>query len=530
MSRVDIPLVESPGIIRDIEPYRLPPGAWSDGSNVLFKDRKVQKAFGYSVEVASPTISPRGLFFCPLRENGLWVYPGLTAVYAFDMDATTADITRAAGAYTGGESNIWEFAYLHGIGIFTNGVDTVQQWTPSLSNDLVALSNWPANYTCKIIRTFKNFLVALDVTKSTGTRYPELVFWSHPADPGAVPSSWDITDATKQAGEFPLSKSPGAILGAEMLGDNLIIYKESSVWRMGFVGLPLVMGFVEIFPNFGALSTKSVVPCKKGHFVVTKDDVIVHNGSQAVSILNAIDRKWLFDNLEFGGILYCHALYWASRSEVWFFFPTTGQGTANSILIWNEETNSVTFRTPSANIRASCYTPAVAISAGDTWDGESALQWGSNSQIWDDNTLFGVRQRTLFVDPATDKIMEWDQSLYTDNAVNFTSYIERRDMPFVMADDNGLAVAEVETVKLFKECWPRVSGTSGDIVYFQFAVKMNPEDTLTWSTAVAFTIGTTQILPINLSGRFLSIKMYDSDDNGWEFHGFSYEAERMGML
>lgn len=530
MTLIDISQFESPGVVKDIEPFRLPAGVWTDGNNVLFKDGKIEKAFGYSSYIDSPVISPRALFFCPRGDNGLWLYPGTESVYAFDIDKTLANITRALGAYTGGPNGLWTFAYLHGIGLISNGVDDVQQWVPSLATPLVALSNWPTNTSCRVIRQFRNHVIALDVTKNGATRYEELVKWSHPADPGTVPASWDETNPVYDAGEFSLSEAPGRVLdGAAMGNSAFYVYKEQGVYSMTYIGRPLIFGFNRIFPTIGILGTNCVAQVLDKHFVITKDDIILHNGVQAKSIVDRKNRKWLFDNFETGGVLFNHCFFWATRGEVWFMFATKGHGTPDMALIWNVSTESVTFRTLS-QVRSTCYAQKVSLSSLDTWETESVLQWGSDATIWDDPSFINIEERVLFADGATDKIMQLDPSIYTDNGANVTSYIERDGMPFIDVDANGNAVAELESTKLFKEVWPRITGAAGDVVSIYVGVQLDASDAITWNSPVTYTIGTTQVIPANVSGRLLSIKIQSTGGTNWKFHGFAYEVERLGRF
>ena len=366
MPIIDFSLAVAPGIVRSIEPHRLPLGIWSDGLNIHFRDNKTEKAFGFATFVDTPVINPKAIFFAPLNNTSLWAYPGLTAIYAFDRDGTTADITGGTTP-SGTEVDLWTFAYLNGIAILNNGVQDPQQWVPSLGNNCADLSNWPASTECRTMRSFLQYLIALDVTKSS-IRHSQMVKWSHGAAAGAVPSSWDETDPTVDAGEFLLSATPGIIIDCLALGNTNILYKEDSVYGMTFIGGSLVFGFQQLFGDFGILARDAVVAFGRRHFVITNEDILVHNGIQRESVVDARNRKWFFDNLSEAGRPSTFCVNVRHRSEIWTFFPMTGAGAPNMVMIYNTEQKSTTFR-EIPHARFAVYTPAQRSLADDSFDG-----------------------------------------------------------------------------------------------------------------------------------------------------------------
>ena len=58
------------------------------------------------------------------------------------------------------------------------------------------------------------------------TTYPSRVFWSQPAEPDALPSTFDATDDTADAGWVDLADTAGDVVDCLPLGDVNIIYKE----------------------------------------------------------------------------------------------------------------------------------------------------------------------------------------------------------------------------------------------------------------------------------------------------------------
>ena len=88
--------VGSVGIIKDIPPYNLPQGAWSDGNNVRFLDNGVKKIAGYKEVMATCPFAP--YYIHPyLTSAGLyyWIAYG-TADIAVYTGTVWIDVTRQA--------------------------------------------------------------------------------------------------------------------------------------------------------------------------------------------------------------------------------------------------------------------------------------------------------------------------------------------------------------------------------------------------------------------------------------------------
>ena len=198
------------GLVLDIEPSELPVNAWSDVKNVRFYAKSVQLMQGdqelvtttEQIEYGLPVQSEAGVGASWLlaSDTKAWALSGQTVT-----DVTPTAVTGISGSYLN-----WSGGTLGTLAFLCNGMQKPWVWLDNNpGTPMVELPNWPANTQAKCLRSFKQYMVALNISKVGGT-YPAMVKWSHPADPGTVPSSWDEADPTKDAGEFPLSETPGA--------------------------------------------------------------------------------------------------------------------------------------------------------------------------------------------------------------------------------------------------------------------------------------------------------------------------------
>jgi hypothetical protein len=502
------------GIIRDVQPHELPLNAWSDGGNVRFKDGFAEKFLGHTPPFTTPTIAPYNVLAVP-KGTYYWLLMGLTKVHAWD-GAAYSDITRLAGDYMAQEDLNWTPTILNGIPVLNNGIDDPQMWNPpDVGTKLIALSNWPANTKAAAIRAFKNYLVALDVTKAS-TRYHDMVKWSHPASPGAVPISWDETDPTRDAGESVLSDTPGEVIDCLPLRDSNFIYKSDSTWAMQFIGGIEVFKFSKVFLTIGALTRRCAVEFFSGkHFLAGFDDIVLHNGQEAESIVDRRMKRWLFSNLDPLYYVRSFVVHNQARFEVWFCFPQTGSTLPNTALVWNYKENTIGIR-DLPNIADASEGGIVSVVSGDDWD-DDAESWDSDASVWGDDSYTTSRKRLLLAQPAGPQVYLADNSNQFDE-VNVNPFLERLSMPVPIDDKNGPNYTAVKTVT---EIWARIEGSPGGVVNVYIGTQMERSDPVSWSEALPFVIGTTKKLDKIATGRLFSIR-FDSDTNiDWRLHGYT---------
>jgi len=365
-----IDVLDSPGIVKDLPAHRLKDGAFTDGGNVAFGAEGAGVLSGDLTTFSAAPITPLWISAFPPLSLPIWAYGDLANVYAYDGSSHT-DITRTASNYSGLASERWQATVFNGVGILNNAINVPQAWTDfQPTTPLVDLANWDSNRRAKVIRSFKNFLVALNMTDS-GTRRPYRILWSDSADAGTLPGSWDSTDPATDSREFDLAQTPDHLVDCLPIGGINIIYKETSTWAMQYVGPPHYFSFdTKIFSKHGLLARDCVVATPIGHIVVTQNDIIIHTGQveQQQSIVNRALRKWIFSSIDPDSYYNSFTFADTRRNEFWFCFPEVGETYATKAIIWNWEEQTLGIRDMS---------PTPFISVGPV--GESTLEdpeWG----------------------------------------------------------------------------------------------------------------------------------------------------------
>lgn len=518
------------GIIKDVAPHELPPQAWSGGMNVGFRNGKVFRQDGQKQVYSGHLGRPFWLGLAYTQTQVYWVYADATHLYATDGGAH-ANVTRVSGVYGNIDiTRLWDGVQFGGIPVFTNGIDKPQAWVnPSLGTPFVDLPNWTAANIAKIIRPYKSFLVAMGVSKS-GVQYPNLVWWSHPADPGTVPASWDIADPTKLAGEFDLVDNyVGGIRDALPLRDALIIYKDNAVWGLQFIGGNAVMRPYQILGGTGILGPHCSALVNSGaqHVFAGHNDLLVFDGQNAQSLLDKKMQKYLTDTIDSNVEERSFVFALERKNEVYFCYPELGHTFPNMTIIWNWKDNTITQRDLGTEISSMAIGP-VAIS-GDPWDLDTAT-WDSDTTIWDlaqfRATSFDIIASEPGTSLATSQMTQMGIGQDRDG-VNYNAFVERTDIALIGQDRAGQPKADFERRKFAKRIWPHVEGAP-------IQVSIGSQETLgggvVYAPAQTFTPGTDKYLDFLVNGLFIAVKFESSVPGVWQLEGYNLEIEPLGNL
>lgn len=512
------------GIIREIPAQELPLNAWSDGANFRFQNGYAERIGGHSAAFGTPTVAPYYLAPVPSPVAYFWVYASLTKLYAYDGAAHT-DLTRAVGGnYNANADDNWTHAILGGVPVFNNSSDAPQMWLPvSLVQKFQALSNWPAATTCKALRAFKYYLVAMDLLKA-GTRYPQMIKWSHPADPGTVPTSWNEADPTKDAGEYSLTETPDFVLDSAPLRDVNIIYKESTTWGMQFVGGIDIFKFYNIFNTVGSLSRRCAQEFFSGvHAVFGNDDIYQHNGQSATSILTRKLRRSVFSKIDPTSYVRSFTAVNFAQREMWFCFPENGQSFPTLAVVWNWDDNTVGFRDiPMAAHIASGVSNEGA--AADSWAADAAA-WSTDSTIWDAR-LYNPTNRNLFMGvPGIPLIYQADNTNQFAGA-DYTSFLERTGLGIPMRANEP---PDISQVKYVTRIFPRIQGDTDGVVHVQLGGQMDINGPVTYQPAKDYIIGTTKYLDFRVSAKLFAVKFTIDSAINAKVDGYELEVRKAGI-
>ena len=341
MATLPIRQLGGAGIVTDTNPYDLPINAFSDGNNVIFDEARISRApvfkqlfpaiksfkewneFGTDTWASAPDLSfesAEGEDTDASRFVGSYADPSFgETVFVADRDGTVRAypegelqiVTPPAATLVDNEET-WTSTQVAGISVL--GRKDMVPYARNLGSDAtykeMSDSNWPDNCTAAVMRSYNDFLIALNVTKGAST-FPTMVKWSDIVPYGSAVAAidWDETSTTNSAGENVLGELKNPLKDGLTLGTQFILYSTDQVWIMEYTGSSLVFNFRRLFPTGGIINTNCVTEVEGKHFVFGTDDIYVHDGSTKKSIADGRVRRRIYKTLDINKINRCFVLH-----------------------------------------------------------------------------------------------------------------------------------------------------------------------------------------------------------------------------
>ena len=326
MANVPFRGLATKGILRDPSPFSLDLQSWSAGMNVMFQGSKVgrspvfrtvyddlpdlpQTCMGIRTSIGYSTV-------ILVANNGRsWVYSNGAIT-----ETTPGGYSTSASVYTWTMDILGDVAYM-------NRPDQVPLYLGPGAANFATLPGWTSTHRANSIRSFQNYLIAVDITKA-GLRQSNLVKWSNLALNGLPPDSWDHTDPTKSAGEVPLEQLHTPLVDSCPLRGALVLYAENEVWAMEPVSNNDVFHFRRLFGNGGIIAPNCAVEVNGVHYVFGPNDIYKHDGTSIVSIIDGKNRNALFAAINTAKAQACFVTYLPKLRSILFAFPGTVTGGA----------------------------------------------------------------------------------------------------------------------------------------------------------------------------------------------------------
>jgi hypothetical protein len=143
---------------------------------------------------------------------------------------------------------------------------------------------------------------------------------------------------TNTAGSLRLS-SGSSIVGGLKARQEVLIWTDTSLYSMNFIGPPLTFAMNLINEGAGLIGPKAAVNSPKGVFYMSKKGFYYYNG--AVQKLPCSVQDYVFGDLDEGQAYKCFGGLNEEFSEVWFFYPslTDNETEISRYVIYNYEEN-----------------------------------------------------------------------------------------------------------------------------------------------------------------------------------------------
>ena len=122
-------------------------------------------------------------------------------------------------------------------------------------------------------------------------------------------------------------------------------------------------------------------------------------------------------------------------------------------------------------------------------------------------------------DPTNTKVYQGDSTNQADGT-NITAFVER----------TGLVPKDLHNRYQLRNIYPEIEGTNGGVVNVYVGSQNAIDETVTYSSAIPFTIGTDYRINCNVEGRLLAVKFESTTDIEWKLHGYQLDVELRGEV
>jgi len=141
---------------------------------------------------------------------------------------------------------------------------------------------------------------------------PLLVRWSDQADE----YEW-VPAVTNQAGEFALSNG-SEIIGARTTRQEILIWTDTALYSMQYLGAPYVWGFQILMDNLSIMSPNAMITVNNVTYWMGRDKFYMYSGR--VETLPCTIRQYIFQDVNIDQNYQIFAASNEGYNEVWWFY------------------------------------------------------------------------------------------------------------------------------------------------------------------------------------------------------------------
>ena len=187
------------------------------------------------------------------------------------------------------------------------------------------------------VPTIQNYLLVSDTSRfvfafgantiGTTTQDPMLIRWSDQEDA----TNW-APSATNQAGSLRLSRG-GEIVTAHQSRQEVLVWTDSSVYSMQYLGGQAVWGVQLVGDNISIVSQNSVAYANGVSFWMGKDKFYMYDGRTQALLCDL--KRFIFDDIN--ELQYSQVFSGTVEEfhEVWWFYCSTGSSTVDRYVVYN---------------------------------------------------------------------------------------------------------------------------------------------------------------------------------------------------
>ena len=204
---------------------------------------------------------------------------------------------------------------------YVYGTYTYGQYVPTTTNQVVSSA-------------IQRFVIAMGANSFLETNPntvfdPMLVRWSDQENA----YNW-VPDVTNQAGEFRLTNG-SFIMGARATRQEILVWTDSCLYSMQYLGAPYVWGFNILMDNISVMSPNSMITVNNVTYWMGTDKFYMYSGR--VETLPCALRQYVFNDINKDQAFQVFAGANEGYNEIWWFYVSNSSGgtTIDKYVVYN---------------------------------------------------------------------------------------------------------------------------------------------------------------------------------------------------
>ena len=533
MPRMRIDKLGSIGLNTDVQPYLLPPQAWTKMINCQTQDGELRSAVG---ERKLFDLQIRPLYHTAFRSIAGVQYVIVSDganVHAYTMDGSVEDITpEETGTPAPWSEGFVTFTNMNGVLVVNSWTDGPFYWAGPGSK-LVPLPGWNSTWKCREMVSHRYNLVALNMTED-GEVYPHKVRWSSAAAEGDIPNEWEPL-AENDAGFDLVGETTGHIVGARLVRDSLFVVKEDAVYDMRWIGGEYVMQLTRLMgAKTGTRLQRGFVGIGGALAIFTTADLLAFDGQQTTSMVDMRVRAGMYANLSTDEWELAQLFYAVTASTLIVAIVDAGYQHLSRAFTFNLEENTWGVR----QLHNSYGFDNALIETRDgmpTWDQMGpgvpynipAPVWVQGG-TWDDQTNGSWNQGVYR--PSTPDIIVYESS--ADDTTWWVSVLaistgNHDGTPkYCSAERIAIPIGDASKPYMVTEVWPELRGESQ--VNLWIGAQDAPNGAVRWEGPFPFTPTQGVHITPRVTGRFLAFRIESESLGDWALGAYSVQFETAG--
>jgi hypothetical protein len=495
------------GINMDKVPGEVAADWWTAGRNVMFVAGETVRVPG---EQRFDTAVGAGIgnvcHYVDVGAQAYWAYAGNAGIWVTN-GSTHWNITPTTGwGNILGKNRILTIGDLNGVLWVNHPERGPFWWNGVVSSPMVPLPDWPAGWSCQVMRGHKVFLMAMNIDTGAGLLEGQ-VSWSSSANPGQIPSKWHPAP-DNDAGDMQFSTPGGPIIDGISVRDQFFVSKLNYTGVMQYVGGQFVFEGRDVFPSIGLFAAGCAVEHGNLVYMYTGDGALIrHDGNSISNLLYGVLEQTVRRAINYEYPSSCFMFRHDEAGQVGFAYPTgTEQACTEAVLVEVISQRPALRDMPWATHWGWGITGIVV----NYWDSDTVpVPWNDDGQAWNE-VASGYQPAKLIFNMPGGGLLEVGKANTTVNrfgvqGVPVNAYAERMGADF---DD-------IDYRKTVTGLRPRIKSPVGGVFTWTIGGQDSDQGPVELLPPIPFVMGTDVDLDFFLDARLLSIRVATVGGGVW---------------